>query len=280
MREAAADRAAVADRGMRDMGDRFASATARARRCRRIARDRHGASARRCASTSPVTAMPRSSAISPISTMSSGEIRRRFIAGIRLWPPESTFARRHARRATPARSHAGCAGVAESRGLHRCDLPGRNLGVFFGIRRRRPLKVKFVYRTIISDDSTFGLVIMSQTRAVRCAAKSAPGRSADHESGFLYHADPSARQGLAAIAARRSRSLPAGRRTRVHRGLCRRTRHRQGREHHLLRRVPRLDRRRHQADQARHRHHQHAEHPSGRHRRPAWRCSITCSTDG
>src|SRR6202166_4212322 len=35
-------------------------------------------------------------------------------------------------------------------------------GIFFGIRRRCPPKVKVVYRTIISDDSTFGLVIMSR----------------------------------------------------------------------------------------------------------------------
>jgi hypothetical protein len=41
---------------------------------------------------SPLTAIPRSSAMPPISTMSSGEISRRFIAGIRLWPPESSFA--------------------------------------------------------------------------------------------------------------------------------------------------------------------------------------------
>jgi len=42
-----------------------------------------------------------------------------------------------------------------------------------------------------------------------------------------------------------------GDRTRFFRSLCRRTRHRSGREHHLLHRVSRLDRSRHQADQAR-----------------------------
>jgi hypothetical protein len=61
----------------------------------------------------------------------------------------------------------------------------------------------------------------------------------------------------------RSRGLPSGRRTGLHRSLCRRTCHRQGRKHHLLHRVPGLGRGGHQADQARHRHHQHAEHPSG-----------------
>ena len=40
----------------------------------------------------PFTAIPRSSASSPISTISSGEISRRFIAGIRLWPPDNTLA--------------------------------------------------------------------------------------------------------------------------------------------------------------------------------------------
>src|SRR5450432_1258580 len=42
--------------------------------------------------TSPFAAMPRSSASSPTSIISSGEIKRRFIAGIRLWPPDSSFA--------------------------------------------------------------------------------------------------------------------------------------------------------------------------------------------
>ena len=48
------------------------------------------------------------------------------------------------------------------------------------------------------------------------------------------------------------------------RGLCRRARHRQGREHHILHRLYRLACSSDQTDQARYRHRQHAEHPSGR----------------
>src|SRR3954468_196346 len=42
-----------------------------------------------------------------------------------------------------------------------------------------------------------------------------------HESRFLHHADPSARQGLATIPEGGPRSLPAGGRTGIYRSLCR-----------------------------------------------------------
>src|SRR5579864_7257939 len=43
-----------------------------------------------------------------------------------------------------------------------------------------------------------------------------------HEARFLHHADPSARQGLADIAARGPRGVPPGGQARLRRGLCRR----------------------------------------------------------
>ena len=140
-------------------------------------------------------------------------------------------------------------------------------GVFFRrLEGARPSKVKFVYRTIISQHSTFGHVIISRTAHDPRASRDGPGRSRPMNLGFFTMPIHPARQGLAAVVAGRPRGLSAGRRAWLHRGLCRRTRHRQGREHHLLHCVPGLDRRRHQANQARHRHDQHAEHPS-RHRR-------------
>ena len=98
------------------------------------------------------------------------------------------------------------------------------------------------------------------------------------EARLFHHADPSARQGLAAVAARGPRGLHARRRARLRRRLCRRARDRPGREHHLLRDVHRHAGRRDQAHQARHRHGQHAEQPSGRGRGARSRCSTTCST--
>jgi hypothetical protein len=43
-------------------------------------------------SVSPLTEIPRNSLRSLMSTISSGATSRRFIAGIRLCPPDSTFA--------------------------------------------------------------------------------------------------------------------------------------------------------------------------------------------
>ena len=159
-------------------------------------------------------------------------------------------------------SDAGGACVAESRGFHRRDLPGRIFGVFFSrLEGAVQRNVKFVYRTIISGHSTFGRVMISRTtRHVRCMDRA--GRGAGDESGFLYHADPSSRQGLAALAEGGPRSFPARRRTGLQRSLCRRTRHRPSREHHLICRIHCVDCGRDPPDQAWDRHDQHAEHPS------------------
>src|SRR5450759_510735 len=56
---------------------------------------------------------------------------------------------------------------------------------FLKIRRRCPPKVKFVYRTIISDHSTFGLVIISRTTHGRFSSKSAPGEELVMNLGFF-----------------------------------------------------------------------------------------------
>ena len=172
---------------------------------------------------------------------------------------------------------AGGACVGESRGFHRYDLPGRILAYFAGIRGRRPAKVKFVYRTIISADSTFGLVISSSTTH-GSAQRDRPKAGAGNEPGFFHDADPSSRQGLAAVPQARSRSFPPGRRTRIYRSLCRRTRHRQGREHHLLHRISGLGRRRHPADPNSAPAPSTCRTPIPPRSRPAWRCSTTCST--
>ena len=68
---------------------------------------------------------------------------------------------------------------------------------------------------------------------------------------------------MAAIAARGPRGVPARRRARLRRGLCRRARDRPRREHYLVGSVHRQPDRRHQEHQARHRHDQHAERASG-----------------
>ena len=73
--------------------------------------------------------------------------------------------------------------------------------IFLWIRRRRPLKVKFVYRTIISDDWASGLVIMV-SMARRSFNQSGASGGSD-EFGILHDADSSPRQGLAAIPERR-----------------------------------------------------------------------------
>ena len=65
-----------------------------------------------------------------------------------------------------------------------------------------------------------------------------------NEARLFHDADPSARQGLAAMSARGSRGLFACRRTGLRRRLCGRALDRPGREHHLLRHVHRLPRRR------------------------------------
>src|SRR3984885_13703954 len=95
---------------------------------------------------------------------------------------------------------------------------------FRAIRRRRLSKVKLVYRPIISKDSTFGLVIMRSNTLGSVLIRIRSQKGARDESGFLHDADPSPRQGLAAVPPRRPRSVPAGRSTGVYRSLCRRTR--------------------------------------------------------
>ncbi len=84
MRKAAADSSPVADRGMRDMGDRLRQqwrVRGDFRRFLEIDMPRQRTDPQDLASTDYARA---ARAISPISTISSGEIKRRFIAGIRL----------------------------------------------------------------------------------------------------------------------------------------------------------------------------------------------------
>src|SRR5580704_11249859 len=100
-------------------------------------------------------------------------------------------------------------------------FPGQILAYFSNITRPQPSKVKSVYRTIISQDLTFGLVLRSRTTHVCQPIEKARKEEQADESGFLYDADPSSRKGLAALAEGRPRGLPAGRRTRIYRGLCR-----------------------------------------------------------
>ena len=171
---------------------------------------------------------------------------------------------------------AGCAGVSESRGFHFGVTSPANYRAFFAGLDGETAKGQVCYRMIIS---TLSLFSMRSNDARSVPNKSLPWGRADHEAWVLYDADSSSRQGLAAVAQGGPRGFPAGRRTRLHRSLCRRARHRQGREHHLLHRFHRVARGRNQADQARHRHRQHAEHPSGQRSPPRSRCSITCSTD-
>ena len=135
MREAAADGAAVADRGMGDMRHRLRAAAARASRFQATSGDRHAASARRCAASRRFTAMPRSSASPPISTINSGETSRRFIAGIRLWPPDSTLAPSPCDGEQLQRiGNAGRAGIGESRGFHSGEPSPARFLCFRGIR--------------------------------------------------------------------------------------------------------------------------------------------------
>jgi len=105
------------------------SAEGRAWQFRAILRDQHGGSAPDVR-TSPLTAIPRSSAISPMSTISSGEIKRRFIAGIRLWPPRAPSPCPVRNEQLQSVHNAGCAGIAESRGFHWRDLPQPHFGAF------------------------------------------------------------------------------------------------------------------------------------------------------
>src|SRR5260370_19810144 len=92
----------------------------------------------------------------------------------------------------------GCAGVGESRGLHfRRALPA---GFCFDrIRRRHFLKVKLVDSVALS---TFGLVMKRLTTHLSRQSKSLPWGGADHEARVLHDADPSSREGLAAIPER------------------------------------------------------------------------------
>src|SRR4051812_48033123 len=86
----------------------------------------------------------------------------------------------------------GCTCIGKSRSFHVALPPRGRWRIFLWIRRRRPLKVKFVYRTIISDDWACGLVIMA-------SATRKPRQGGSNESGVLYDADSSTRQGLAAV---------------------------------------------------------------------------------
>ena len=135
MREAAADGSPVADRGMRDMGDRF-------RQQRRVRGDfgdfrrstwRVSAPMRRVPSRDRNAAQLSEFAdIDDQFRRNQAQIHRRhqaLAAGQHLGP-------------VPVRGeqlqrvrNAGCACVAESRGFHCRDLPGRLFGVFFRIRR-------------------------------------------------------------------------------------------------------------------------------------------------
>ena len=178
--------------------------------------------------------------------------------------PTAPWRGRHAWRANPAHWRGWSRGRRRKpRPSFRRALPGP-VFMLGWIRRWPFLKVKFVDFAALS---TLGLVTTRLTTHFRRRPKSCPWGRADHEARVLHNADPSSRQGLAAIPEGRSGSLPARRRTGVFGGLCRRARHRPGREHHLLRRLHRLAGGSHQADQAGHRHRQHAEHPSGHRRR-------------
>ena len=118
--------------------------------------------------------------------------------------------------------NAGCACVAESRGFHGRDLPAGFQRIFCELDGGDYQRSSLFIERLFPANSTFGLVIMRSRRArVRYSSKIWSQGGARHESGFLHDADPSSRQGLAAIPERRSRSFPAGRRTRVYRSLCR-----------------------------------------------------------
>src|SRR3984957_5537295 len=56
---------------------------------------------------------------------------------------------------------------------------------FFGIRERHPLNVKFVYRTIISGDSTFELAIMIRKTHASVRAESSSGEERTMKLGFF-----------------------------------------------------------------------------------------------
>ncbi len=99
---------------------------------------------------------PRNSANSPISMMSSGAIRRRFIAGSRLWPPRQHLGLLAMRGQQFQRiCDAGCAGVSESRGFHFGVTSPANYRHFCGIRRLGSAKVKFVVGRLFQTLSLF-----------------------------------------------------------------------------------------------------------------------------
>src|ERR1700710_84330 len=81
--------------------------------------------------------------------------------------------------------NAGGTCVTESRGFHRVTSPAAFPAYFPRIRRRRPAKVKFVYRPIISVHSTFGLVIIGWTKHGRPSAERPPGRGNAMKVGFF-----------------------------------------------------------------------------------------------
>src|SRR5438270_490817 len=69
--------------------------------------------------------------------------------------------------------------------------PSRISTYFSGIRRWSPPKVKFVYRTIISDLRLLDLSCEHERRTV-CSDLERTLRERGDESGFLHDADPSA----------------------------------------------------------------------------------------
>ena len=91
VRDVAADRAAIAHRGIADMSGRLGQ------RRHSLAHQRDEASSA-CVvrapirSEPPTTAMPFSSAMRPMSTSADGAVRRSLSSGIRLWPPARILA--------------------------------------------------------------------------------------------------------------------------------------------------------------------------------------------
>src|SRR5438046_823652 len=85
---------------------------------------------------------------------------------------------------------------------------------FFQLEGGDGQRSSFVYRTIISGRATFGLVLRKLTTHGQSPQDRGRG-GGGNEAGFLYDADPSPRQGLAALAPGRPRSVPARRRVGV-----------------------------------------------------------------
>src|SRR5437016_6716981 len=114
---------------------------------------------------------------------------------------------------------ASCAGISESRGFHRRHLPPAGFrstfqGLEGGHHQRSSLFIERLFRDLRLLDLS-----REYERRTVCSALERTLRERSDESGFLHDADPSPREGLAAVVERRPRSLSAGRRIGAYGGL-------------------------------------------------------------